>query len=516
MVECQLTCDEYALLWPKPKSAQLGKTVSTVSVSRIDLVNDDSGDVQVIKMLHRIINDQIAWMKLKSNEQSPNSSEHELRITYLGGDGNSTEPKICRESQEGYTLSTAKAGSVITIEDLPKFSHRGISLDTSRNFIPAKTFKHDPIRCTLNTRSINTQDQIKDILEYANYRGVQVIPEQNQPAHVGHGWNFPGAENYTVCLNAEPWYDYCVEPPCGQLNPGEAEIYNVLEKLYTEFYDMLCSNSPRSTWEQMKSISRSGTRANWYLTTWLKLDVIRRKKLWCEFQEKSSAKLKSVYETKKDENETSLRIIVWTSRITLPEYNDNLDPDTYTIQIWTKGSNNLSDPTISSLLDKGYDVIFSNYESTYLNCGFGAWVGEGKNWCSPYMGWQELYENDIYKLVERRGFQLTDKIKSQILGGETNMWSEQVDNTLVEGNIFPRSNTFAERLWSNPSTNWYEAETRILNHRHSLVQRGIRAAALQPEWFRLNEGQCYGNTDTPNFEIAASETTTDTLEASST
>ncbi|TRY67901.1 hypothetical protein TCAL_15791 [Tigriopus californicus] len=452
MVECQLTCDEYALLWPKPKSAQLGKTVSTVSVSRIDLVNDDSGDVQVIKMLHRIINDQIAWMKLKSNEQSPNSSEHELRITYLGGDGNSTEPKICRESQEGYTLSTAKAGSVITANiTAAEFFGARHGIETLFQLIEFDEVKNSFI---ILDDVINTQDQIKDILEYANYRGVQVIPEQNQPAHVGHGWNFPGAENYTVCLNAEPWYDYCVEPPCGQL--------------------------------------------------------------WCEFQEKSSAKLKSVYETKKDENETSLRIIVWTSRITLPEYNDNLDPDTYTIQIWTKGSNNLSDPTISSLLDKGYDVIFSNYESTYLNCGFGAWVGEGKNWCSPYMGWQELYENDIYKLVERRGFQLTDKIKSQILGGETNMWSEQVDNTLVEGNIFPRSNTFAERLWSNPSTNWYEAETRILNHRHSLVQRGIRAAALQPEWFRLNEGQCYGNTDTPNFEIAASETTTDTLEASST
>ncbi len=44
-----------------------------------------------------------------------------------------------------------------------------------------------------------------------------MIPEFDQPAHVGYGWNFPGAETYTVCVGVEPWYDFCVEPPCGQV-----------------------------------------------------------------------------------------------------------------------------------------------------------------------------------------------------------------------------------------------------------------------------------------------------------
>ena len=46
---------------------------------------------------------------------------------------------------------------------------------------------------------------------------MRVIPEFDQPAHVGYGWNFPGAETYTVCVGVEPWYDFCVEPPCGQV-----------------------------------------------------------------------------------------------------------------------------------------------------------------------------------------------------------------------------------------------------------------------------------------------------------
>jgi len=47
--------------------------------------------------------------------------------------------------------------------------------------------------------------------------GVRVIPEFDMPAHVGFGWQFPGSENFTVCVGREPWYKYCVEPPCGQV-----------------------------------------------------------------------------------------------------------------------------------------------------------------------------------------------------------------------------------------------------------------------------------------------------------
>ena len=38
----------------------------------------------------------------------------------------------------------------------------------------------------------------------------------------------------------------------------------------------------------------------------------------------------------------------------------------------------------------------------------------------------------------------------------------------------------------------------MLQHRHRLVQRGVRADRLQPEWCRQNTGQCYGSDDNPN------------------
>ena len=65
--------------------------------------------------------------------------------------------------------------------------------------------------------------QVKQIVSFANQRGkravhinsnrkvhslslgVRIVPEFDAPAHVGNGWQYPGAENYTVCVNQDPW-----------------------------------------------------------------------------------------------------------------------------------------------------------------------------------------------------------------------------------------------------------------------------------------------------------------------
>ena len=84
---------------------------------------------------------------------------------------------------------------------------------------------------------VYTQDQVKDIVAYANYRGVRVIPEFDQPAHVGNGWQIPGGKRYTVCVNQEPWYDYCVEPPCGQVRykKNHLMLYRLSMCIYSIF-----------------------------------------------------------------------------------------------------------------------------------------------------------------------------------------------------------------------------------------------------------------------------------------
>lgn len=86
----------------------------------------------------------------------------------------------------------------------------------------------------------------------------------------------------------------------------------------------------------------------------------------------------------------------------------------------------MEDNQLKVLADKGYKIIFSNYDALYMDCGYGAYVGEGNNWCTPYKGWQKIYQNDPYELLTKRNVKLTEEKKKQVLGGEVCMWSEQV------------------------------------------------------------------------------------------
>ena len=79
------------------------------------------------------------------------------------------------------------------------------------------------------------------------------------------------------------------------------------------------------------------------------------------------------------------------------------------------------------------------------------------------------------------------------VGAEAALWSEQVDSTSVDSRLWPRSAALAERLWSDPSSTWFHAEHRLLKQRERLVQSGILADSLEPEWCLQNQGYCYLN-----------------------
>lgn len=177
---------------------------------------------------------------------------------------------------------------------------------------------------------------------------------------------------------------------------------------------------------------------------------------------------------------------MWTSHLTEKGRVDKfLDPLKYIIQIWTKGD----DLLIKELLDKKFRLIFSNYDALYLDCGFGAWVGEGNNWCSPYIGWQKVYDNSPIEMARTLTNGKFDE--KQILGGEAAMWTEQVDESNLDSKVWPRTAALGERLWSNPKESWRLAEHRMVHHRQRLVERGVQAERLQPEWCLQNPDLCY-------------------------
>ncbi len=107
------------------------------------------------------------------------------------------------------------------------------------------------------------------------------------------------------------------------------------------------------------------------------------------FQDRSLAKLR--------EASPDTDVIIWTSKLTSSKYLNKLDPDDYIVQIWSDATVE-SDDQIDALAKNGFRMIFSNVDSTYLDCGFGAWVGEGNNWCSPYKGTYDNYTFSVPKI----------------------------------------------------------------------------------------------------------------------
>lgn len=351
----------------------------------------------------------------------------------------------------------------VQITDEPKFKYRGILLDTSRNFFSVESIKRTiegMAMVKLNTfhwhitdshsfpyevksqpelsklgayspEKIYTSADIEDVVRFGKVRGVRVLPEFDAPAHVGEGWQ---KKDLTTCFNAQPWKEYCVEPPCGQLDPSKDEVYNVLEDIYREMvedfgypdlFHMGGDEVSVSCWNSSKPLQDWMLAKGWNLT---EADFM---KLWGHFQDNALARLDKV-------NFQKVPIIMWTSRLTEePFLTKYLDNKRYIIQIWTKGD----DPKVQTLLENGYKVIISNYDALYLDCGFGAWVTEGNNWCSPYIGWQKVYDNRM----ESFGMPYLD----QIYGAEAALWTEQVDEWALDSRLWPRASALAERLWSS-------------------------------------------------------------------
>ncbi|XP_054735710.1 chitooligosaccharidolytic beta-N-acetylglucosaminidase-like [Anastrepha obliqua] len=392
----------------------------------------------------------------------------------------------------------------VEIEDKPTYKWRGILLDTSRHFYSVKSIKRtldalamvklnvfhwhitDSQSFPLEIKShpelhrlgayspskVYTHNQISEVVQYGLVRGIRVMPEFDAPAHVSEGWQHKGM---VACENYQPWRSYCGEPPCGQLDPTVDELYSVLEDIYREIFQLFSPDVFHMGGDEVlsKCWNASDSIRDWMQLRgwdWNEDDFHR---LWGYFQTKALERVDKV------SNNSKPLVTLWTSSLTQDPYLDKyLDKSRYIIHIWTRGSS----PDIKSILQRGYRVIISNNDALYFDCGGPSWVGDGNNWCSPYIGWQKVYANNLDKIA--------GDYKSQVLGGEAAIWSEQIDEFTLDYRLWPRASALAERLWSNPVDSWREAESRILYHRERLVANGIHAEALQPEWCLQNENAC--------------------------
>ncbi|KAF2899729.1 hypothetical protein ILUMI_06455 [Ignelater luminosus] len=538
---CQLLCSGYGSLWPQPTGEiSIGNVLVHINFNSIDIL-EGRGENSVASLIRAGGKNFKKQIESLATPRAINSGGKSLIVTMDIADPEKTQ--LTLDTDESYSLKVSETsdgrmnatisaptyfggrhgletlGQVIIYDDLrdqlqmpkdvyitdkPVYPYRGILLDTARNYISVATIKRtiDAISASkLNTlhwhitdthsfpyvstsrpelsqigayskKKVYTPSDVEEIVKYAKERGVRVLPEFDAPAHVGEGWQ---DTDFVACFNKQPWQDYCVEPPCGQFDPTRPKLYDALENIYK---DMIAQFNPDIFHMGGDEVSMSCWNSTPSIVEWMKAaygwdrkeeDFI---KLWDVFQSQALERFDRQAGKK-------IPIVMWTSTLTKKEYVEQYLPkDRYIIQIWTTGR----DKVVSELLDAGYRLILSNYDALYLDCGYAGWVQGGNNWCSPYIGWQKLYDNSPAEIGGNR--------KNQFLGAEAALWTEQVDDTSVDSRIWPRAAALAERLWAEPTTNWRAAEPRMLIHRQRLVNRGIQADALEPEWCLQYEENC--------------------------
>jgi len=549
---CRLQCAPTTLLWPLPKSVNFGQAESAAFDPKDISTNILAPTDEIKAMLETTVAWQVEHLNSQGSPLNPGTpitinvevtseevqpgegvqEEYLLRVGPKKGDKSSLDVAIiastyfgARNGLETFFQLTVwdelsksfLVASAAEIEDMPYYPHRGIMIDTARNFIPVTDLmklvdsmsftklnilhwhvtdsQSFPLFMpslpdfsrygTYSAKEVYSPDEVQAIVQYARLRGVQVIPELDSPAHVGAGWQAVDPA-LTVCVDREPWTAWCVEPPCGQMNPAIPELYQVLEKIYRDWLQAFkpttfhvgqdevhigCWNSTQSIIDWLANQGKGTEEADYMF-------------LWNHFLSQSNIALANAASSL---GVSTPHLTMWTNHLTHAEHIHYLDKDKYTIQLWTDAK----DPTIKVVAEAGFKMIFSNYDATYLDCGFGAWVGNGNNWCTPYKQWQLQHQNDPLSILQSQNVNNLEEAKANVLGSEVAMWTEQADGLNMMAKIEPRASAHGEQMWKGPETGgWVEAERRLVVHRERLAARGINANTLTHGWCRQNEGKC--------------------------
>lgn len=420
-----------------------------------------------------------------------------------------------------------RAAAGVEIRDRPIFGHRGVMLDTARNFYPVE----DILR-TIGAMSANklnvfhwhiTDSQsfplvlpsepdlagkgsygagmhyspadVARIVEFGFQHGVRVIPEIDSPGHTG-SW----AEAYpeiVTCANmmwwppGVDWEDRLAsEPGTGQLNPLNPKTYQVFENVIRDAAAIF----PESFFhagsdEVVPGCWKTDPAVQTFLSAGGTLGQLLER-----YINATAPFIASLNRT----------VVYWEDVLFDPAVRVRkslLSPETVVLQTWFSGANNTK-----RIVDAGYRVIVSSSDFYYLDCGHGEFVGNdsqydydptaasggggnGGSWCGPFKTWQTIYNYDIT-------YGLNPEEARLVLGGEVALWSEQADVTVVDSRIWPRASAMAEALWSGNrdegtgKKRYAEATDRLNQWRYRMVGRGIGAEPIQPLWCVKHPSMC--------------------------
>jgi hexosaminidase len=326
--------------------------------------------------------------------------------------------------EEGYFFHT------INVTDFPRFKWRGLMIDACRHFMPVDMVKRNldgmaavklnvmhwhlsedqGFRVECNTfpklhemgsdGDYYTQEQVKEIIKYADERGIRVMPEFDLPGHAT-SW-FAGYPEYASAPGP-----YSIERNWGIMDP----VFNPVKEGTYEFFDKF-------------------------------------------FKEMATLFTDEFIHIGGDENNGKQ----WDANSEIQEFiKKNNIPDNHSLQQYF----NLRLLAILTKYNKkmvGWDEIF--HPDLPNNIVIQSWRGKQSLIDAARKGYQGILSRDYYIDLNQstvhhylndplpENTPLNEEEQKLVLGGEATMWAEFVSPENVDSRIWPRTAAIAERLWS--------------------------------------------------------------------
>ena len=352
----------------------------------------------------------------------------------------------------------------VSVNDRPRYTHRGVLVDTSRHYLPLDTLKKAVDSLTLSHFNVlhwhivdaqafpfnapsapeivkgaydpsltYTAEQVKELTEYAADRGVRILPEVDVPGHTASwGAGYPNvipkgcAQKYSANVNNQA------------LNPTKDETFALVNSILTDikqatstkFMHLGGDEVVYGCWDVDPSIaeymSANGIASNTDLFSQFILKV-----------DDMAAKL-------------GVTPIHWEDVFILGV---KTAPNTI-FNVWTNSVQ------IANVTSAGFQVIAAPSNYWYLD--------------HPTNDWKVMYNYDPTTNI-------TEQQASLIVGGETCMWGEYVDSDNWFQKVWPTAAAVGERLWSPKETrDLTDALSRLLVFRCRMEARGFKSTPVQP------------------------------------
>lgn len=347
----------------------------------------------------------------------------------------------------------------ISINDAPRFKWRGLMIDVSRHFMPIDvlernidamaTVKMNVLHFhltddqgfrieskafpNLHSKGSNgdyySQNQIKDLINYARERGIEIVPEFDMPGHTkswfaGHpelasapGPYEPGSPMNIKDLMGKDG-NFSIEAfqtlPLPVMDPTKESTYTFLDKFIGEmaalfpstFMHVGADENNGAAWKQNPAIAAFMKKNNMQSTHELQAYFVKRvEKIYAKYHK---------------------QMIGWEEL-----FSTDL-PKNVTVQIWQN----------PAYIEKA----MSNGNPMLLSIGF---------YTDLFMPAYIHYNNPDMPANK-------PAMEKALTGGEAAQWTEIADRYNIETRIWPRAAAIAERLWSQAEVNNVEDMYRRL------------------------------------------------------